>query len=57
MARILVVFAALVFIAGFAFLTYRALSEQGVTPLGLVSVFIIVLLAVGIIGALRNPPR
>ena len=57
MARILVVFAALVFIAGFGFLTYRALSEQGVTALGLVSVFIVVLLAVGIIGALRNPPR
>jgi hypothetical protein len=57
MARVLVVLAALVFIAGFAFLTYRALSEQGVTALGLVSVFIVVLLAVGIIGALRNPPR
>jgi hypothetical protein len=57
MARVLVVLAALVFIAGFAFLTYRALSEQGVTALGLVSAFIVVLLAVGIIGALRNPPR
>jgi hypothetical protein len=57
MARLLVVFAALVFIAGFAFLTYRAISDQGVTPLGIVSVFIVVLLAVGIIGALRNPPR
>jgi hypothetical protein len=57
MARVLVVLAALVFIAGFAFLTYRELSEQGVTALGLVSVFIVVVLAVGIIGALRNPPR
>ena len=57
MARILVVFAALVFIAGFGFLTYHAISDQGVTPLGIVSVFIVVLLAVGIIGALRNPPR
>jgi hypothetical protein len=57
MARILVLAAALVFIGGFAFLTYRALAEQGVTLLGLVSVFILVLLAVGIVGALRNPPR
>jgi hypothetical protein len=56
-ARLLVLAAALLFIAGFAFLTYRALSEQGITALGVVSVFILVLLAVGIIGALRNPPR
>jgi hypothetical protein len=57
MNRVLVLAAALVFIAGFGFLTYRELAEQGVTVLGLVSVFILVLLAVGIVGALRNPPR
>jgi hypothetical protein len=57
MNRRLVLAAALLFIAGFAFLTYRAFAEQGVTFLGLVSVFILVLLAVGIVGALRNPPR
>jgi len=57
MNRRLVLAAALVFIAGFAFLTYRAFAEQGVTVLGLVSVFILVLLAVGIVGALRHPPR
>jgi amino acid transporter len=57
MNRRLVLAAALVFIAGFAFLTYRAIAEQGVTFLGIVSVFILVLLAVGILGALRNPPR
>jgi hypothetical protein len=57
MTRILVLAAALVFIAGFAFLTYRAFAEQGVTALGLVSVFILIVLAVGIVGALRNPPR
>ncbi|MCW3027494.1 MAG: hypothetical protein JWN81_705 [Solirubrobacterales bacterium] len=57
MARRLVLAAALVFIAGFAFLTYRALADQGVTLWGLLSVFILVLLAVGIVGALRNPPR
>jgi hypothetical protein len=57
MARILVIAAALIFIAGFAFLTYRAFAEQGVTFLGLLSVFILIVLAVGIVGALRNPPR
>jgi hypothetical protein len=57
MTRLLVLGAALVFIAGFAFLTFRAIAEQGVTLAGLLSVFILVLLAVGVIGALRNPPK
>jgi hypothetical protein len=57
MARTLVIAAALIFIAGFAFLTYSAFAEQGVTLLGLLSVFILIVLAVGIVGALRNPPR
>jgi hypothetical protein len=47
---------ALVFIAGFAFLTYVSVVEQGFTLATLLSVFILVLLAVGIVGALRNPP-
>jgi hypothetical protein len=56
MAR-LVILAALAFIAGFAFLTYRELAEQGVTALGVVAVLILILLTVGIVGSLRNPPR
>jgi len=48
---------ALVFIAGLGFLTVAAIVEQGFTLASLLSIFIIVLLAVGIIGALRNPPR
>ena len=47
---------ALVFIAGFAFLTLAAAVEQGVTAATVISVFILVLLGVGIVGALRNPP-
>jgi hypothetical protein len=47
---------ALVFIAGFAFLTVVAATEQGVTVATVLSVFILVLLGVGIVGALRNPP-
>ena len=57
MTRLLVLCAALVFILGFAFLTIDAIAEQGFTVAGLLSVFILVLLGVGIIGALRNPPR
>jgi hypothetical protein len=57
MTRLLVLGAALIFIAGFAFLTYRAVVEQGFTPASLLSVLIVVMLSIGIVGALRNPPR
>ena len=57
MTRLLVLAAALVFIGGFAFLTVSAISEQGITAAGVLSIFILILLAVGILGALRNPPR
>jgi hypothetical protein len=57
MTRLLVLGAALVFIGGFAFLTVSAISEQGITAAGVLSISILVLLAVGIVGALRNPPR
>jgi hypothetical protein len=57
MSRLLVLIVALVFILGFAFLTLSAIAEQGVTLASLLSIFILVLLGVGIIGALRNPPR
>jgi hypothetical protein len=57
MTRLIALLLALLFIAGFAFLTFRAVAEQGVTVAGLLSIFILVLLAIGIIGALRNPPQ
>jgi hypothetical protein len=57
MKRKLVLCAALIFIAGFAFLTFVAVVEQGFTVASLLSVFILVLLSVGIVGALFNPPR
>jgi len=57
MRRLIVLSAALVFILGFAFLTFRAVSEQGFTLASLLSVAILVLLAIGIVGALLNPPR
>ena len=48
---------ALLFIAGFAVLTSRAVVRTGLDVASLLSIFILVLLAVGIVGALRNPPR
>jgi hypothetical protein len=55
--RILVLGAALVFIAGLAFLTVAQIVHQGFTAGSFVAVLILALLAVGIVGALRNPPR
>jgi len=57
MTRLLVLGATMVFVAGFAFLTLSAVSQQGFTLASVVSIFVLVLLAIGIVGALRNPPR
>ncbi len=57
MIRFVVLALALVFIAGFAFLTYATIVRQGLSAGSVLSIFILVLLSVGIVGALRNPPR
>lgn len=57
MRRTVVLCLALIFIVGFAFLTISAVVHQGFTLASLLSVFILVLLGVGIGGALFNPPR
>ena len=57
MRRLLVLGLALVFIAGMAFLTLSAVIEQGFTLASLISVLILLVLGIGIVGALRNPPR
>jgi len=57
MTRLLVLAAALAFVAGFAFLTYAAVVRQGFSAGTVLSVLILVILGVGIVGALRNPPR
>jgi hypothetical protein len=54
--RIGVLVVALIFIAGFAFLTLAAIVNQGFTVASLLSLLILILLSVGIVGALRNPP-
>ncbi|HXR29317.1 MAG TPA: hypothetical protein VN772_07030 [Solirubrobacteraceae bacterium] len=57
MTRLLVLLTALLFILGFAVLTIHAIAEQGLTAAAVISILILVLLAVGILGALRHPPR
>jgi hypothetical protein len=58
MTRIVVLGVALLFIVGFAFLTFTVIVNQGgITFASLLSALIVVLLGVGIVGALRNPPR
>jgi quinol-cytochrome oxidoreductase complex cytochrome b subunit len=57
MTRTVVLLVALIFIAGFAFLTVSSALEQGLTIGSLLSAFIVLLLLVGIVGALFNPPR
>jgi hypothetical protein len=49
--------AALIFIAGFAFLTFSAVVEQGITLASLLSIFVLLLLGIGIVGALLSGPR
>jgi hypothetical protein len=55
--RLVILAIAMLFITGFAYLTIDAVSQQGFTLASAISVFVLVLLAVGVIGALFNPPR
>jgi hypothetical protein len=57
MRRTAVLAAVLVFIAGFAFLTLASIVEQGLTVAAVLSILILVLITIGVVGALRNPPR
>jgi hypothetical protein len=58
MTRLAVLAVVLVFIAGLALLTVAAVIHQGgITILSALSVFVLLLLAVGIVGALLHPPR
>jgi positive regulator of sigma E activity len=57
MTRLLVFTAAIVFIVGFAALTIAMIKADGLGAGGVISILVLVLLAVGIVGALRHPPR
>jgi hypothetical protein len=56
MMRRAVLAIAVVFIALLAYLTVVNFADHGVTVFGVLSVPILVLLAIGIVGALRHPP-
>jgi hypothetical protein len=57
MTRLAVLAVALAFILGFAFLTIAGIEAAGFGIESIVSVVILLVLVVGIVGALRNPPR
>lgn len=57
MTRLLVLAASLVFLVGFGYLTLSAVSQQGFTLASALSIFLFVLLAVGIGGAMFNKRR
>lgn len=57
MARIAVLLVAMVFILGFGFLTLSTVRQQGFSPGSFIALFVLLLLTVGVVGSLRDPPR
>ncbi len=57
MRRIAVLAVALAFILGFAILTIEGIKNTGFGFESVAALVVLVLLAVGIVGALRNPPK
>lgn len=58
MTRLVVFAVALAFVVGFAFLTVATFAKQGgIGVAGIIALVVIVILAVGLLGALRHPPR
>lgn len=57
MTRVAVLAVSLAFILGFAFLTIGGIEQFGLSAPAVLSVIVLVILTVGVVGALRNPPR
>jgi hypothetical protein len=58
MTRLLVLLIAALFVVGFAYLTLHTIvAQKGLSAGTAISVFVVVLMGVGIVGALLNPPR
>jgi hypothetical protein len=55
--RHVVLMITLVFIAVLAALTIKAFADNGVSVVGVIAIAILVLFSIGIVGALRTPPR
>jgi hypothetical protein len=48
---------ALLFIAGIAVLTALDISRHGLTAVSVMALIVLVIFTIGIVGALREPPR
>jgi hypothetical protein len=57
MTRVAVLAVSLAFILGFGFLTIGGIEQFGINVQSVLSICVLVILTVGIVGALRNPPR
>lgn len=57
MARVFVFGSALLFVFVLAALTVAGIEHSGFTAVAVVSIVLLVVLAVGIVGAMRHPPR
>jgi hypothetical protein len=57
MVRWLVLGVALLFVLALALLTLDAVVSQGLSGESILAAFVVLLLGVGVIGALFNPPR
>ncbi len=55
--RFLVFAVAVLFIIGMAVLTALDFERNGVTGLGIVGLIVVIIVGVGVIGALTEPPR
>ena len=55
--RLVVLTVALIFIAALGVLTALDISKYGVTALGILAILVLLLFMIGIVGALREPPR
>jgi quinol-cytochrome oxidoreductase complex cytochrome b subunit len=57
MARVVVLALALAFMVGFAVLTVTGIRDTGFGFESVAALVVLAVLVVGIVGALRNPPR
>jgi NADH:ubiquinone oxidoreductase subunit 6 (subunit J) len=55
--RIPVLVIALLFIAGLGVLTGIDIARYGITVLSVLAILVLILFMIGIVGALREPPR
>jgi hypothetical protein len=57
MARVLVFLSAVLFIFGLGLLTAVYFKDNGVTFVGIVGLVVLLVIGVGVLGALLHPPR